>query len=103
MNVIFKTMAKHSSYRQEDFQVASMGGFGAEQIVGGGTSTAGLTFHAITAYSDTEFSTLTDSTPYGDSDRSNITLLAGQTIYGLFTSVVTTSGDVDCYIIESTV
>ena len=77
-----------------NFQRQVLGQKGLRSVRAGGTGTSGEFYRAITVLADAVISTTAEA---GDS-LSSVTIPAGVTVYGLFSSVSVTSGEVLAYI-----
>ena len=87
-------MAYENVNATPNFQRQVLGQKGLRAIKTGGTGTAGEHYRAITVLADAVISTTADA---GDS-LSSVTIPAGVTVYGLFSAVTVTSGEVLAYI-----
>jgi hypothetical protein len=77
-----------------NYQLASFGQFGFRNITSGFSPVSGELYRAVTVLSDA----VVTVTPSSGDSLSAITLLAGTTIYGLFSAVSVSSGRVLAYI-----
>jgi len=87
-------MAYENVNATPNFQRQVLGQKGLRKISAGGSGTSQEFYRAITVLADTVISTTADS---GDS-LSSVSIPAGVTVYGLFSSVSVTSGEVLAYI-----
>ena len=87
-------MAYENVNATPNFQRQVLGQKGLRSIRTGGTGTVGEHYRAITVLADAVISTTADA---GDS-LSSVTIPAGVTVYGLFSAVTVTSGEVLAYI-----
>lgn len=79
------------------FQQLSFGDYGFRILSSGETSNVGEYFGAIQVLTDS-FIGFTNDVANGDTTIANLELMAGQVVYGNFTSVAVTSGKVIAYI-----
>ena len=77
-----------------NFQRQVLGQKGLRTVRAGGAGTSGEFYRAITVLADAVISTTAEA---GD-NLSSVTIPAGVTVYGLFSSVSVTSGEVLAYI-----
>lgn len=87
-------MAYENVNATPNFQRQVLGQKGLRSIRTGGTGISGEYYRAITVLADAVISTTADA---GDS-LSSVTIPAGVTVYGLFSAVTVTSGEVLAYI-----